>query len=207
MNIKKFLTAAAAVCLVAALSVCGTLAYLTHETEAVQNTFSVGSIFVPPDVDPDAGITLYENEPVKQDDGSYVLDMDVEVQAADYESIIPDSTLPKNPTIDVEGLAADAYVFVKIVDATDDTLTYAVDSNWTKLDVTTDEGESVYAAPMLTGSTEGSDWSSSVLADDQVVISADAEEDLGTLCFYGYICQAQGFADATEAWNACFAEG
>lgn len=198
MQIRKILAAALAVALVAALSVCGTLAYLTHQTEEVKNTFTVGSIFPP-----EGGITLLESEPIKQDDGSYILG-DTKVQAADYEDVIPGSDLPKDPTVTVEDLTANAYVFVKIVDNTTEALTYTVDPVWTKLNVTVAEGESIYAAPMLTGSTEGADWSSSILAGDTVSVAADAEGDLGTLSFLAYICQAQGFADAAAAWNACF---
>lgn len=198
MQIKKIMAAALAVAMVAALSICGTLAYLTHETEEVKNTFTVGSIFPP-----EGGITLQESEPIKQDDGSYILG-ETKVQSANYEDVIPGSDLPKDPTVSVKDLTANAYVFVKIVDNTTEALTYTVDSVWTKLDVTTAQGESVYAAPMLTGSTEGTQWSKGILADDIVSVAADAEGDLGSLSFFGYICQAQGFVDAAAAWNACF---
>lgn len=202
---KKFLLSVLAIALVCAISVCGTLAYLTDTTDEVRNTFTVGDIFNPDDED--SGISLYEHKPIKGNDGAYTLDPDTTVTSADYDSVLPGDTLPKDPTVEVTELYADAYVFVEVVDETQDTLTFTIDSAWTDLNVKGAHGGKIYAADKVSGSTEGSTWSSSVLSDDTVSISESAQpgSDLGSLSFYGYICQAQGFDTAAAAWSACFA--
>ncbi len=92
---KALLLSLCAVLLVAA-TVFGTLAYLT-DTEAVKNTFTVGSV----------GLSLDEAD-VKPD-GSYETNHDSRVQANEYH-LLPGHTYYKDPTVTVDAKSEDAYV-------------------------------------------------------------------------------------------------
>lgn len=201
MNVKKVAAGVTAAAVLCSLSVCGTLAYLKDSTSEVRNTFTVGSIFDPDD--PDAGLLLQENDPVKQDDGTYTLDQQTFVTSATYDSVLPADELPKNPALSATALIADAYAFVEVVDETSD-LTFAIDEGWTLVSDSGPNGGAVYTAGLVSGSEEGTDWAKDVLLDDKVTVAEDAEGDLGSLSFYGYICQAAGFDSAEAAWQACF---
>lgn len=82
---KKYLKPAIALCLVAALAIGGTLAYLTDSTETVTNTFT-----------PDDDIDIYLTET----DQSYVL--------------VPGQETEKDPEVTVESGSSEAYVFVVV---------------------------------------------------------------------------------------------
>lgn len=90
---KALLLSLCAVLLVAA-SVFGTIAYLT-DTEAVKNTFTVGSV----------GLSLDETD-VKPDG---TLDTGNRVQANEYH-LLPGHTYIKDPTVTVDAGSEDAYV-------------------------------------------------------------------------------------------------
>lgn len=197
MNGKKLLAGVAAVAVACTLSVGGTLAYLTATTDQVTNTFVVGSILDPVN----GNLKLEENQPVRQSDGTYELDEDVFVTQGAYSAVLPGDELPKNPTIKVTGLSADAYVFVEVVDGTHD-LDFSIASGWTLLPgVTGEHSGAVYAAPKVAAADS---WSKEILADNTVSVDDDATGSLGSLSFYGYLCQANGFATAAAAWAACF---
>lgn len=92
---KALLLSLCAVLLVAATAF-GTLAYLT-DTEAVENTFTVGSV----------GLKLDEAD-VKTD-GSYETTHDSRVQANEYH-LLPGHTYYKDPTVTVDAGSEAAYV-------------------------------------------------------------------------------------------------
>lgn len=92
---KALLLSMCAVLLVAA-SVFGTLAYLT-DSEAVKNTFTVGSV----------GLSL--DEAKVNPDGTYVTDHDNRVQKNEYH-LLPGHTYYKDPTVTVDAGSEDAYV-------------------------------------------------------------------------------------------------
>lgn len=92
---KALLLSMCAVLLVA-VSVFGTLAYLT-DTDTVANTFTVGSV----------GLKLDEAD-VKTD-GSYETNHDSRVQENAYH-LLPGHTYIKDPTVTVEAGSEDAYV-------------------------------------------------------------------------------------------------
>lgn len=103
---KALLLSMCAVLLVA-VSVFGTLAYLT-DTETVKNTFTVGSV----------GLSLDEAD-VKPD-GSYETDHDSRVQANEYH-LLPGHTYYKDPTVTVDAGSEDAYVrMIVTVESIDD---------------------------------------------------------------------------------------
>lgn len=103
---KALLLSMCAVLLVA-VSIFGTLAYLT-DTETVKNTFTVGSV----------GLSLDEAD-VKPD-GSYETNHDSRVQANEYH-LLPGHTYYKDPTVTVDAGSEDAYVrMIVTVESIDD---------------------------------------------------------------------------------------
>ena len=92
---KALLLSMCAVLLVA-VSIFGTLAYLTDK-DTVTNTFTVGSV----------GLSLDEAD-VKPD-GSYETNHDSRVQANEYH-LLPGHTYYKDPTVTVDAGSEDAYV-------------------------------------------------------------------------------------------------
>lgn len=92
---KALLLSLCAVLLVAA-SVLGTMAYLT-DTEAVTNTFTVGSV----------GITLDEAD--VRPDGTYESGHDSRVPANEYH-LLPGHTYIKDPTVTVDAKSEDSYI-------------------------------------------------------------------------------------------------
>lgn len=197
MNGRKLFTGVTALAAACALSVTGTLAYLTAKTQDVTNTFVVGGI-----LDEDGFVKVEENQPIHQDNGTYTLNETVWVTDADYSAVLPGDTLPKNPTAKVDGLLVDAYIFIEVVDNTE-SISHAIASGWTELTgITGSHGGKVYTTSKLAPTDS---WSKEILADNAVTVDADASGDLGSLVFYGYLCQAATFANAAAAWNACFA--
>jgi len=99
-NRKALLLLLCAVLMVTA-SVFGTLAYLT-DTEAVTNTFTVGSV----------GIQL--DEAKVNEDGTYVTDHDNRTEDGENEGnlyhLLPGHTYYKDPTVTVDAKSEDAYV-------------------------------------------------------------------------------------------------
>jgi len=104
---SKSIAALLAVILILTCVVGGTIAWLTDETEAVVNTFTVGDI----------NITLEET-------------------TEDFK-MIPGFTIDKDPIVTVKAGSEDCWVFVQVEesDNLDDYIEYEVDkNNWTELE-------------------------------------------------------------------------
>ena len=111
----------------------GTVAWLTDNTGAITNTFTVGNI----------DITLQEHDYDPEKDE---LDMDATAPTgnADYK-MIPGWTIPKDPWVTVSAESEDCYLFIKVeekggivaVDGTtygfDDFIDYKISEDWTEL--------------------------------------------------------------------------
>lgn len=102
---KKTLTMILSLALVAALSIAGTLAYLTDKDNKVTNTFTVG-----------AGVAINLDEAQVNPDGTPV-EPAQRVTANTYK-LVPGATYTKDPTVTVTG--DDCYVFVKITNGLGD---------------------------------------------------------------------------------------
>ena len=114
-NMKKILVLALAALLLVAVSVAGTVAYLTATTTPVTNTFS------PANIDLELKETL-------QSDGS-------DLGTADWKGqLIPGATLKKDPKVTVTYDVA-CYVFIKVDETNwnDDIATYTIADGWTEL--------------------------------------------------------------------------
>ena len=104
---KKRISLVMALVLVLTCVIGGTIAWLTHTTESVTNTFTVGDI----------NITL------------------AETTGTEYK-MIPGTTLPKNPKVTVEAGSEACYLFVKVDESEnlEDFITYTIDNEWSILD-------------------------------------------------------------------------
>lgn len=92
--------------LVVGCAVGGTLAWLTAQTEEVENTFTVGNI-----------------------------DIDLTETTTDYK-MIPGNDIAKDPKVTVEAGSEDSWVYVKVVKSSnfDSYLTYEIADGWTLLE-------------------------------------------------------------------------
>lgn len=102
---KKTLTVLLALVLVIAMSVAGTMAYLTS-TDSVTNTFTVGKV----------AITMDELDTDDDDDKSDNVTVGNTVRdKANAYNLIPGHVYTKDPTVHVDADSEDSWVFVKVV--------------------------------------------------------------------------------------------
>lgn len=123
---KKTLMIMLALVLVIAMSVTGTLAYLTSTTDVVTNTFTVGNVKITLD---EAKVTEYG-----------VKDGDSRVTGNTYK-LIPGHTYVKDPTVHVEAGSEVSYLFVKVTNGIEDieaatTIADQMEANWVLVDET-----------------------------------------------------------------------
>lgn len=102
MNTKKILILALAAVLLVAVSVGGTMAYMTAKTQKVENTFTTTSI----------AIELWESDLV-ENNGEYTLNEDEKVASNTDYLLLPGLTMPKDPYVEVT--QGEVYVFVEVV--------------------------------------------------------------------------------------------
>ena len=216
MRSKKAWLIVACTVMVLAVSVVGTIAYLTDTTGPVVNTFTMGNL-----LDDPLNFVLKEHQATDTDkDGVYTLDDTKEVNTNTY-TVLPGVDLPKDPFVKTnETLKLDAYVFVEVVDETGTALHFTVDSDkWTELaDVTGPNGGKVYVMKANNGIAEAGEKLGpiSILAknsngkeitvDNEAITNAAAQFG-GTVTFYGYMIQAGGFTDYKAAWAGYVGSG
>ena len=182
---KKTLTVLLALVLVIAMSVTGTMAYLTSK-DSVTNTFTVGNV----------KITLDE-APVdangKKTDGA-------RVQENKYK-LIPGHVYDKDPTIHVDANSEDCWLFVKVEDGLaniEDNTTIASQMatiGWTA----TAEGSNIYAYKDVVSARD------SVVVFNGFTLKGDAVVDgyaNAQIKVTAYAVQADGFNTAADALKA-----
>lgn len=194
---KKKLTTVLAIVLVVALSVAGTYAYLTAQTDTVKNTFTAAGLA--------SSFSLDESQANQQPDGSYALDVKTRVQKNEY-SVVPTVDLAKDPTVHVTlEKNVGAYVFLAVDDNLGDGLTATIDSTqWTALGKTYTDAKGVVWTiyyKQLAGSENPAQVNINVLADKQIVVGDTVAEDCGNIVFNAYLTQSAGFTSALDAWN------
>jgi len=198
MKIKKMLLLVVAMVLVCAISVTGTLAYLTAQTSAVTNTFVSASGLV-------ETLTLDESKAVLDDaTGRYNLVTANRVQGNSY-TVLPDTVLDKDPTIHITGRTnTPAFLYVEIVDNTGGDIEWEEADCWDELaGANGQNGGVVYK---YTGTI--ADGNIGILKDDKVTVAK--APNLGssgkTLEFYAYMAQASidSGSDPATIYNACF---
>lgn len=192
---KKTLTILATLALVAAISIGGTLAYLTAKTDAVTNTFTVGNV----------AITLDESK--LENDGT--LDTATRVQTNSYK-MIPGNTVAKDPAVAVTAGSEACWLFVKVEETTGLTnyLSYTVDTNWTAL---TGTPGVYYRSVNATDANNGVKYF--VLKDNEVSILNTVTQEMMNaitnkttaqpeLTFTAYAVQSANVATVAAAWDA-----
>ena len=115
MKAKKILAMLLAVLLLMTATIAGTIAWLTDETQQVQNVFTVGNI----------DIELDESDTTTIDG----------VDVNDGFQIIPGTSEAKDPTVTVKANSEACWVYIEVVknNNVDDYVTYSIDSAWTAL--------------------------------------------------------------------------
>ena len=198
---KALLLALCAVLLVAA-SVLGTAAYLTS-TESVTNTFSVGQV----------KITMDEAEVDKY--GEALTGAAARRGNANEYILMPGHTYTKDPTVHVNKVSEDSYIFVKVengifaFEAVEDGYKTIADqiiaNGWNALsdvdnvyyreytkDTTKDSDLNVFESFKIADEANKTDgWNNVTPAETKVTVTA-------------YAVQKDGFDSASAAWSATF---
>lgn len=182
---KKMIALALSLALAVALGIGGTLAWLTHKTDEIKNTFSVGNI----------NISL--DEPMaKQNNLNF--------------KMVPGQEIVKDPTVTVAANSEACWLFVKIEEGGDlnNFITYQVGDGWTPLDAQDYPG--LYYRKVLATDTLKE---FSVLLGDKVTVKGEdvtkgmmndlekPDAALPTLTFTAYAIQQFGFTTEKEAWE------
>ena len=194
---KALLLTLCAVLLVAA-SMLGTMAYLTS-TDEVKNTFTVGQV----------KITLDE---AKVDENGKPVEGAARVKANSYK-LLPGHTYTKDPTIHVDAVSEDSWIFVKVENgiAAFEAATSTEENGYKSIsDQITANGwtalngvANVYYKP-YTKSDTGSDlivFSNFKIADTANDVQGWATLN-ATVNITAYAVQKDGFATAEAAWAA-----
>lgn len=216
MRKKNLFLALLAMVLVCAISVTGTMAYLTsqaNEGAGVVNTFmaSGGGVIVT-----EEGVfTLEEHEVTQAADGTYTKGtslLPTSTKAGNSYNLLPGTEVPKDPFITLKGkTAAPAYLYLEVVEtgsftAYDDTtkagsdVTYALTDKWEELTgVTGANGGKVYvykvadANYIVDDKTFANPYTIQILKDDQIVVGNKlniVENSELKLEFYAYLAQS-----------------
>lgn len=226
MNKKRIFLTVLALVLVCALSIMGTVAYLTNTTETVTNTFVAaggGQLIDPDGEDNDSEseedngfIKLQEHGVTKNDNGQYTLNGEV-VQSNEYE-IMPGMVIPKDPYITIQGKTeTPAYLYVEVINGfgedvvAADTLKIDI-ANWLKLDVE-DREIYVYTAGGEKAAILTSDITDNlyIIEDNKFTINPELDpttipEAGQTLVFNAFLAQASigEVTDPAEIFTTCF---
>lgn len=212
MKARKILVSLAALALVAAISIGGTLAYLTS-TQSVKNTFTVGNV----------SITLDEAKVNK--DGAKVEQVDnkeVRTDKNDYH-LLPGHTYVKDPTVTVKAGSEPSYVKMTVTFSKADELDaiFAPDGanltsifngynagKWIAKGNTKDTTANTRTYEFWykeTVSAPNGDVALDALFDSITVPNSITKEQLATIkdmtiTVNAYAIQADGMEDATDAW-------
>lgn len=182
---KKTLMIMLALVLVIAMSVTGTLAYLTSQ-DSVTNTFTVGKVVITLD---EAKVDVYGVEEAGA----------ARVKANTYK-LIPGHEYVKDPIVHVDPASEDSYVFVEIANGIEvidaEIVAQIQDNGWTLL-----EGD-VYYKVVLAADT---DKELEVFESFTFPGNANPENyENATIEVTAYAVQKDTFTTAEAAWNATF---
>ncbi len=185
---KKTLMIMLALVLVIAMSVTGTMAYLTAKTAVVENTFTVGNV----------AITLDETDV----DVYGVKDGNTRVTENTYK-LIPGHNYVKDPTIHFAAGSEASYLFVKVVnpiagiEAGTKIAEQISDNGWTALP----NVDGVYYQTVDANETEAAvDYE--VFGEFTVAENAQLAANYDAITVVAYAVQQDGMAGVNAAWNA-----
>ena len=223
MKARKILVSLAALALVAAISIGGTLAYLTSNDEVV-NTFTVGNVAIKLD---EADVNTSGDLLYKQANGTLGTTKTNEiadrVKANDYH-LLPGHTYTKDPTVTVQAGSETSYIKMTVtfskaneLDAIFDpgaTMTSIFNgydaANWIYKGNTKDTEANTRTYEFWYKETVGAptaDVALDALFDSITVPGTITNEQLATIAgmtitVNAYAIQADGFATADAAWTA-----
>lgn len=191
---KALLLTLCAVLLVTA-SVLGTMAFLTS-TDEVKNTFSVGQV----------KITLDEKDTDNSTPGA-------ERDQANAYHLLPGHAYEKDPTVHVDSVSEDSWIFVKVENGISAYEAATVKDGYTSIadqilanDWTALAGVGGVYYKAYTKSTTGADFvvfSNFKIADEANKVAGWADLN-AKVTVTGYAVQKDGFDTALAAWNATF---
>lgn len=218
--------------LAVAVTATGTLAYLKNSTTAVTNTFAAAELLEKDPADHHPLISLDETE-VEYDEETNTyrpVGPDARTNSNTYNKIIPGVPVMKDPVLKIN-LEQDinAYVYLEVVeeDMCDD-LVYDIRREWIPLldehgdQVVTERGVMYYhegddevtnPGVLRDDSERGNTGERTyyILENDEIRPNPTATcttpghaHYSGKLHFYGYVCQAAGFATPAEAFKKVF---
>lgn len=193
---NKILLLALCMAALIAVSVLGTMAYLTS-TDKVTNTFTVGQV----------KITLDEKD---TDDST----PNAERDKANVYHLLPGHEYEKDPTVHVDAVSEDSWIFVKVENGIANyeagtsneeggykkIADQIIANNWTTL-----EGVDNVYYKKYTKSTAGSDlvvFSKFKIADKANETEGWSDINQKTITVTAYAIQADGFENAAAAWDA-----
>lgn len=196
---KKTLMVVLALVLVIAMSVAGTMAYLT-DNDSVTNTFTVGKV----DISLDEAKVETNGAPVPNEN---------RVKANTYH-LIPGHSYTKDPTVHVDADSENCYVFVKVENGISsleavksDTYSPIADqiiaNGWTSLTGVAN----VYYKTYDAASTAGDKGELVVFEEFMIAGNADLSKvntQTTKIVVTAYAVQADGFNDAADAWANTF---
>lgn len=194
---KKTLTIAIALVLVVALAVGATYALLTDKTNVVTNTFTAGKI-----TDNDTVFTLKEHKVTQAANGAYSLTSEEAEGGVRYDAVVPGTEIAKDPTVKVEKLEGDAYLYIVVDDTLNAKLGHSIDAAWAAIG--SKGTKTLYKLAANDGLlTANNTVNQGILTDNKLMAATDlASGDLGTITFQAYLIQAVGTTSAVDAWNA-----
>ena len=199
MKLKKMLLLLVVMVLVCSISVTGTMAYLTAQTDVVTNTFVSASGLV-------TSLTLDESEAIPDTaTGLYTLNESERVPGNEY-TVLPGTTLKKDPTVHVIGrTTTPAFLYIEVVDTTGDNLEWKLADGWSICaDAVGPNSGIVY---QYTGTLNTGDTDIPIIKDNKVTASDTLDLGTGlTIKFYAYMAQStiDGATTPGAIFNACF---
>lgn len=147
--------------------------------------------------------TLTETKAVRQTSGSYILSGE-QVTENTY-TLMPGVDVPKNPMVKITGkTAVPAYLYVEVCSNLPATVTYAIVSHWTDLNITGPHGGDVYVyKSVLDGTTENLTLP---IIDKEILYVSDTldRKTTATMTFYGYMAQQVSGRDEKATFTANF---
>ncbi len=198
MKKRNFLTILLSLALVAVIGVGATLAYLTDNTQTVNNKFTFDDIV----------ITLKENASVpdgqfyqikKTEDETFgTTEIKGAEKGIDYDEVLPGATVEKNPYITVSESNAHAYVYAYVTGVAAPLSVVAWSDGWTEVE--TDLTGTLLRREVAKNAAGKYD----VFTQVQVAATANGEETLNDISIKAYAHQADN-TDVDTADGAAIA--
>ncbi|MBR4881428.1 MAG: hypothetical protein IKU19_05805 [Clostridia bacterium] len=153
-------------------------------------------------------IELLESKAIKNDDGSYTLDVNDPVTSNEYSVVLPGYDIPKDPYVKITNKSSiPAYVYVEVVDTNLEAakITYEIASNWKLIEgVTGQNGGDLY---VYVTSVVNDENRIEILKENKIIVSQKLDKNATdlNLSFYAYMAETASGADAKAAYQNTFA--